>query len=844
MSKAEAQGQQQGLPSNPNLLYALLAVLAIGLGIAVYLVRNKLALQSGLAVSTSCNFGGKLNCDAVNTSQYSTMFGMPSAFWAIPTYSVMAFLTWIGIQGTTATDEETREKGRIALAGVSMIAILAVVDAMYMGYIMVEKIGFLCVYCLSLYGVALASAGLAVSQGPKSIGAAFSQSFEAIGKFKAPVSQAVTVLLLVGVVAYVGTNQWLESMEATALECVKNPGGPECPKQTAAADGDRPKPKPVAVQGGTQAGQPNVPANVAAAAPKGGDCADGPKINPADAKIGGKKTKEDGWTEVQWPMDEDCEFVHGPRDAKVTVVKVADFQCPYCRYLALTLDAVMKEYEGKSVRFIMKNFPMNGKCNPPMRDYDKHPYACEAAWAGHCAGVQGKFWEMHDKMYANQQALDARSLDTYAQDLKLDIGKFRTCYNASSTKEAIRRDIKVAYKAAIWGTPKTYINGRLVTGSGSKAIFKYHIDEALKAAESGGKVAGGAAKKMAPVSDGTTMIAVPNTGGKTFYMDPYEASIDKSGKAVSMPGVKPARASWLDAKSACEKAGKRLCTEQEWVTACAGEPAVDNNNNNMFGDDAVEGSMYPYGKFYSAGTCNDQGDKYHGKAIEAGSKKDCRTPSALFDLAGNISEWVGAAKDKATLMGGHASSTERAACNQRAFSAGIGRRNHTTGFRCCADSNVKSAKVAASSLRPVVETMQGQMMPKFTAKASDGTLIDTSKFKGKVTLVNYFASWCGPCKKEFPYLVRYKKELGPKGLQIVGIGVDNTPEPSLEFAKKFGANFPIITDPESVLMGKMMVYSMPASFLIDKSGKIVYYHTGFKPEEDAIPLKQKIESLL
>ncbi|HAN31173.1 MAG TPA: hypothetical protein DCQ06_06200 [Myxococcales bacterium] len=451
---------------------------------------------------------------------------------------------------------------------------------------------------------------------------------------------------------------------------------------------------------------------------------------------------------------------------------------------------------------------------------------------------------MHDKMYANQQALSEFHLDKYAQEMGLNMTKFRLCMKDPKTHQAIKDDIKVAYKAGIWGTPRTYINGRLITGSGSKAIFKYHIDEALKAAASGGAVVAAKPKTMAAVSDGTTMIKVANADGKTFYMDPYEGSVGKNGRAVSMPGVKPARVSWLDAKSACEKSGKRLCTEQEWVTACAGQPAVDNNNNGMFGDDAVEGSMYPYGKFYSAGTCHDQGDKYQGKAIATGSKKECRTSSALFDMAGNISEWVGASKDKATLMGGHGSSTERAACNQRAFSAGIGRRNHTTGFRCCADTNVRSSKVAASNLKRVLETMKGQNMPVFTAKASDGTNIDTRKFKGKVTLVNYFASWCGPCKKEFPYLVRYQEELKAKGLQIIGIGVDSSPEPSLEFAKKYEANFPIITDPESVLMGKMMVYSMPASFLIDKSGKIVYAHTGFKPEEDATPLKNTILSLL
>ena len=110
--------------------------------------------------------------------------------------------------------------------------------------------------------------------------------------------------------------------------------------------------------------------------------------------------------------------------------------------------------------------------------------------------------------------------------------------------------------------------------------------------------------------------------------------------------------------------------------------------------------------------------------------------------------------------------------------------------------------------------------------------------------MNFFASWCGPCKKEFPYLVKYQEELKAKGFQVIGVGVDNESSASYEFAKGYNANFPIVGDPDSELMGKLMVYSMPGTFLIDKTGKIVFTHTGFKPEEDAAPLKAAIEKLL
>ncbi|MCB9737756.1 MAG: thioredoxin domain-containing protein [Deltaproteobacteria bacterium] len=828
-SATDAQnGTKAGLPQSPAILHALMAVLAIGLGIAAYMVRHKLLLETGLIENSSCNINTTINCDAVNTSQYSSLMGLPIALYAIPTYAVMAFLAWLGVQGVGSSDEAIRERGRYAVAAVAAIGILTVLHAMYMAYLSSAVLHTYCLFCMSLYVVNIVSTVLAIKAGPGNVGAAFSGAFEALTTFKPPVPQAVAVLLGVAFVSYVGHDQLKRSYDAEAVATVAAKMGGTAPVAVGSAQ----------QQGGV------APAEVAQEAPPSGkDCGDGPQYDPAAARIAGQQTKEDGWTEVHYPIDEDCEFFYGNPKAKVTFVKVADFQCPYCRYLAMTLDPIMKEYKDR-VRFVMRHFPMNGRCNPRMSGYDKHPNACEASWAAHCAGLQGKFWEMHDHLYANQQALDEYNLDKHAQTLGLDMTKFRLCMKDPKTDAHIKKDIQIAYKGGIYGTPKAYINGRLVTGSGSKAIFKYHLDLALKEAESGQQVAaGGAAQQAAPKGDGTSMVE-GKTASKSFFIDPFEASIGKDGKAYSKPGAKPARVSWQDAKDACEKAGKRLCSEEEWVSVCTGEPAVDNNNNGQFADDDVEGRMYPYGAFYKANACMDQGDKYQGNPVPTGSMEQCRTPSGVFDLAGNISEWVGATKETATLLGGHTASGEGARCNDRAFQPGIGRRNHTTGFRCCADSNVRSSAVDVAALQPVVETMKGQQVPDFEAKDSEGNTIRSRDFKGKVTLLNFFASWCGPCKKEFPFLVQYAKTYKAKGFQIVGVGVDNESTASYDFAKEFGANFPIIGDPDSILMGKLMVYSMPATFLIDKTGKILYTHTGFKPEEDEGALRAQIERLL
>ena len=562
--------------------------------------------------------------------------------------------------------------------------------------------------------------------------------------------------------------------------------------------------------------------------------------DPRSAIRKGKRT-EDGWLYFETPLADDHEFWSGNPKATVTVVKYADFECSYCRYLSKTLHPIQEKYKDR-VRFVMKHFPMNYKCNRTMRGYDKHPRACEAAYAGHCAGLQGKFWEMHDLLYDNQDDLSDEALRGYGQQLGLSGSDFSACLIDPQTEAAIRNDVEIALRAGINGTPRTYVNNRIITGSASRSILEYHIERALK--NPGGSGVTPESVAQGPAPDGRQMIEVKGTGG-TFFIDPYEAAITLEGKGISVPAIEPARVSWYGAKEACEKAGKRLCSEEEWVSACAGTAAIDNNKNGFFGDDTVEGNMYPYGPFYESGHCHDQGDKYEGRALASGTRAKCRTARGVYDLAGNISEWVGEDEKQSALMGGHSASGERAACNQRSASSGAGRRNHTTGFRCCADGNVKTASLPdKDDIKPHPEVNVGQPTPAFSAEASDGKKIQSRDFMGKVTLINFFASWCGPCKKEFPYLVKHQRDLAARGFQVIGIGADSAPGKSVEFAEGYGANFPIISDTTSRLMGEFGVFSMPATFLVDRQGVIRYKDTGFKPEEQAAPLKRAIDGLL
>lgn len=112
-----------------------------------------------------------------------------------------------------------------------------------------------------------------------------------------------------------------------------------------------------------------------------------------------------------------------------------------------------------------------------------HNNALPASLAAWAAGQQGKFWEYHDKLFQNQQALDADNLEKFATELGLNIGKWKTDKESAAAKAAIAADQKLASEVSAQGTPNSYINGRQVTGAQPFEAFKATIDEELAKAK-------------------------------------------------------------------------------------------------------------------------------------------------------------------------------------------------------------------------------------------------------------------------------------------------------------------------------------------------------------------------
>jgi protein-disulfide isomerase len=157
----------------------------------------------------------------------------------------------------------------------------------------------------------------------------------------------------------------------------------------------------------------------------------------------------------------------GKADAKLAIVEFSDFQCPFCRRVNPTLEQIEKEY-GDKVRIVFKHLPLEM--------HAKAPAAHAAAEAAH---QQGKFWEMHDLIFSNQDAMSPEKYVEYAKQLKLDVAKFEKDLASGQVKARIDADMQEAGRLGVTGTPAFFVNGRFLSGAQPFPAFKELIDQEL-----------------------------------------------------------------------------------------------------------------------------------------------------------------------------------------------------------------------------------------------------------------------------------------------------------------------------------------------------------------------------
>ncbi len=172
----------------------------------------------------------------------------------------------------------------------------------------------------------------------------------------------------------------------------------------------------------------------------------------------------------------------GEKNAKLTLIEFSDYQCPFCaRHFRDTLPQLEREYivAGK-VKHVFRDFPIQSI----------HPQAFKGHEAAHCAGEQGKYWEIHGRLFANQKAMGPKELAQHAEALKLDLPKFQQCLDSGQYAAKVRKGLEDGNKAGVQGTPTFFLGlteandaqvkaVRVIRGAQPYAAFKDAIESLL-----------------------------------------------------------------------------------------------------------------------------------------------------------------------------------------------------------------------------------------------------------------------------------------------------------------------------------------------------------------------------
>lgn len=172
------------------------------------------------------------------------------------------------------------------------------------------------------------------------------------------------------------------------------------------------------------------------------------------------------------------EWIKGDPNAAFTLLEYSDFQCPACQTREPMLADLLDEF-GSRIKFVYRNYPLRGI----------HANAQIASQAAEAAGVQGKFWEMHEMLFAKQDEWSNLSndeakimFDTYAQAIGLDVTKYDIDFDSDEVKDAIDADVEAAEEAGVYSTPSFFWNGKLITvNTSSYESFRQFIREAIAA---------------------------------------------------------------------------------------------------------------------------------------------------------------------------------------------------------------------------------------------------------------------------------------------------------------------------------------------------------------------------
>ena len=386
--------------------YLLILLSLVGMAIGLYLTWVHLRVASDPEFESICNINQTFNCDVVNSSAYSSFWGIPLALFGVAFYAVTLVLGILGLSPS--------EKNRRAPELITFLGFLATLLSMGLAYISKFKLGAWCLFCIGMYGVnvGLLVVGYAASTHP------FRAFLKTLDSELAAFYRSKLIYISAGV--FLGFT-WLggliyDEMANTANEAIAEKATSELNNQ----------------------------------------------VGQAMAQNDLDEARQDysSTSAVDIPLT-GLEPTKGGANAAVTLVEFADFECPFCSRAAASLEEVVSQF-GDQVKLIYKHYPLDISCNTFMTA-PLHERACAASLAAICAQKQNKFWEMHAVLFHQQPSFSDSDLRTYADQIGLNRPSFESCLADPSTLATLMKDVETGYKTLdLGGTPVLYINGRKI----------------------------------------------------------------------------------------------------------------------------------------------------------------------------------------------------------------------------------------------------------------------------------------------------------------------------------------------------------------------------------------------
>lgn len=153
------------------------------------------------------------------------------------------------------------------------------------------------------------------------------------------------------------------------------------------------------------------------------------------------------------PIVSEKDHIQGEKDATIEIVEYGDYQCPSCGDAHPIVKEIQDTFDSQ-IKFVFRNFPLQ----------ESHEFALQAAISAEAAGLQNKFWEMHDALYENQYRLDEALFLALAENLDLDLEKFNNDVQSATVKEKVENDFESGVRSGVNGTPSFYVNGTKFDG--------------------------------------------------------------------------------------------------------------------------------------------------------------------------------------------------------------------------------------------------------------------------------------------------------------------------------------------------------------------------------------------